>query len=132
MAGRGIVVGFVAFVAVVAGCSGDDGEAAPEASTSSTEGTTAPARPAVDLTGITVSDPVVGGATGAPQNAAPQDLAAAGYVEEEFFVSGTATAYRAAGDLGRDGRWVAEAADTSPSLEAISIVRKPGYRSRKR
>ena len=39
------------------------------------------------------------------------DLAPLGYVEEEFFVSGTATAYTSAAPLGSDGRWTATPGD---------------------
>ena len=41
------------------------------------------------------------------------DLASFGYVEEEFFVAGTATSYTSASPLGTDGRWTATPADTA-------------------
>jgi hypothetical protein len=52
------------------------------------------------------------------------DLAAADYVEEEFFVEGTATAYSAAGAFLSDGRWVAAPASSAPYTTRI-LVRRP-------
>src|SRR5262249_45170901 len=52
------------------------------------------------------------------------DLTAEGYVEEEFFVEGTATAYTSAGVLGSDGRWPATPAATAPYKTRI-VVRRP-------
>ena len=37
------------------------------------------------------------------------DVASLGYVAEEFFISGSASSYRSAAELGPDGRWSAEA-----------------------
>jgi hypothetical protein len=41
------------------------------------------------------------------------DIASVGYVAEEFFVSGSASSYAAAGELGPDGRWSAAPAATA-------------------
>ena len=67
---------------------------------------TALARPAgADVPRPLVEGPVTGGA-GKPFLAATSfDLAQVGYTEEEFFISGTATAYSAAGAFTSDGRW---------------------------
>ena len=40
-----------------------------------------------------VTGPITGGSTGKPFTAAPLDLASYGYVEQEYFFAGTATAY---------------------------------------
>jgi hypothetical protein len=52
----------------------------------------------------TLTGPVTGGAHGFPGTATPVDLAAHGYVEQEFFLSGAATAYQEVGTWGSDGR----------------------------
>jgi hypothetical protein len=51
------------------------------------------------------------------------DLARFGYVEQEFFVSGTATAYTA-GDLPVDGRWTVTPGDTASYVTRM-LVRRP-------
>jgi Alpha/beta hydrolase domain len=52
------------------------------------------------------------------------DLAAAGYVEEEFFVEGTARAFSAAGAFLSDGRWAVVPASSAPYRTRI-LVRRP-------
>lgn len=61
---------------------------------------------------------------GVPQTATPIDLSSAGYVEDEFFVSGEATSYSAAGEFGLDGHWDAAPASTAPFTTRI-LVRRP-------
>jgi hypothetical protein len=77
------------------------------------------ARRSVELTG-----PVSGGSHGFPQTSAAVDLAAAGYVEREYFLSGSATAYRKQGTWSGDGRW-AVAEDTTAPYETRLLVRSP-------
>src|SRR5262245_61196882 len=52
------------------------------------------------------------------------DWSSYGYVEEEFFVAGTATAYTTTGTLTSDGMWTASAGDTAPYVTRI-LVRRP-------
>ncbi len=52
------------------------------------------------------------------------DLSAYGYVEEEFFVSGTATSFTSPVPLGADGRWTALPGDTAEYVTRI-LVRRP-------
>lgn len=52
------------------------------------------------------------------------DLASLGYVEQEFFVAGTATAYTSADPLGADGVWTATPGDTAGYVTRI-LVRRP-------
>src|SRR3546814_17691338 len=52
-----------------------------------------------------VEGPVAGGRRGAIYGAFHGDMAAHGYIEEEYFVAGTAQSFRPVGELGRDGRW---------------------------
>ncbi|WIM86819.1 alpha/beta hydrolase domain-containing protein [Candidatus Mycobacterium wuenschmannii] len=52
-----------------------------------------------------------------------------GYVAEEFFVSGTASSYQAAGELGPDGRWSAEpAAAASYTTRIVTLTPKDASR----
>jgi hypothetical protein len=106
-------------LSLLAACSGDDGEAAPEGS-AATSTTAAPS-----LVGdATVSGPLIGGQHGFPQTSTPVDLAAAGYVEEEFLLEGEATSYRYVDEPTEAGDWAAEAADTAPYTTRI-LVRRP-------
>lgn len=123
----------------VAACSDDDGDdaaesAAPttsmpvgdEASDPTTTTTAADqAEQEADVPGreLTVTGPITGG-RGVMQTATPIDLAAADYVEEEYFLSGEATSYAPVGELGLDGRWEAEPAATAPFTTRF-IVRRP-------
>src|SRR4051794_22516912 len=54
---------------------------------------------------LTITGPVTGGAHGWPFGRALVDLDTYGYVEEEWFLDGTATAYAVEGEMTRDGRW---------------------------
>ena len=51
------------------------------------------------------------------------DEAEVGYRETEFFVSGTATSYTSTGELGEDGVWSVQPADTAPYKTRIVVVR---------
>lgn len=51
------------------------------------------------------------------------DLAEVGYVYEEFFISGTATAYTSAGALGADGVWSATPGETAAYKTRIIVFR---------
>ncbi|HSP02201.1 MAG TPA: alpha/beta hydrolase domain-containing protein [Acidimicrobiales bacterium] len=103
------------------GCSDDD--AGPTATstepttTSTTTSTTAPAPPRPD---VTVTGPV----PGTPQTSAAAGLEEAGYVEEEFFVSGTAQAFDAEDELGDDGRWSLTVREEAPYTTRI-LVKRP-------
>lgn len=52
------------------------------------------------------------------------DLESVGYVVEEYFLSGSATAFDAAGPLGEDGRWNATRHDAAEYTTRI-VVRRP-------
>jgi hypothetical protein len=67
---------------------------------------------------------VTGPIEGAPANAMPASFADRGYVEEEYFLSGEATAYAPVGELGLDGAWEVEPAGTSPYTTRV-VVRRP-------
>src|SRR4030095_7303512 len=76
-----------------------------------------------------VPSPMVSGPITSPGSAfitppSTLDWSSYGYVEEEFFVAGTATAYTAAAALSSDGLWTASAGDTAPYVTRI-LVRRP-------
>lgn len=51
------------------------------------------------------------------------DLADVGFVQEEFFLSGTASSFRNVGELGRDGRWEAEPAEEADYRTRVVVYR---------
>ena len=71
----------------------------------------------------TVTGPVTGG-TGQPNLIATGfDLADAGYVAEEYFIEGTATAYDAAKPLTSNGKWAVKPVSTAPYKTRIVVYR---------
>lgn len=73
---------------------------------------------------VDFSGPVLAGSIIEPACVVPFDLAANGYVEEEFLASGTACAYVLAGQERTDGQWTAQASDTAGFCTRI-VVRRP-------
>ncbi|MEO8538111.1 MAG: alpha/beta hydrolase domain-containing protein [bacterium] len=73
----------------------------------------------------TVSGPITGGSKGWPFAASQLDVASYGYVENEYFLEGTATRYRLAtgAELSRDGHWNVEAADQAPFRTRMLVYR---------
>jgi hypothetical protein len=72
-----------------------------------------------------VTGPVTGGDPDVPANAMPEPLLKQyHYSEREFFIQGTATAYRPVGTWGENGRWAVAPASTAPYKTRI-IVRAP-------
>lgn len=73
-----------------------------------------------------VTGPITGGRRGRPFGSAFRDLAAAGYVEEEYFIEGRAARYRLAGgaDPAFDGRWDVEETGILPYRTRL-LVRRP-------
>jgi hypothetical protein len=116
---RATIACFLLALAALAACSDDSGdEVASERAGGSTD-TTAAGIPGAELA------PLEGGeglflATGSGAS----DLDAAGYVEEEFAASGTATSYRSRGDLPADGRFDLEA-DQDAEYRTRLVVRRP-------
>ncbi len=74
-----------------------------------------------------VPDPVVNGPIpGAPNVPNPLiDISAFGYVEEEFFVSGSATSYTSAVPLTQDGFWNAVPGGFNEPYTTRIVVRRP-------
>ena len=76
--------------------------------------------------GAEVSGPVTGGAKGAPFNAPAVDVAARGYVVEEFFLDGTAHGYelKDSATYSPDGQWATQRSkETAPFRTRILVVR---------
>jgi hypothetical protein len=83
------------------------------------------AAPAAGAQKQPVPDPTVNGPIpGERTSLSAVDLDAHGYVEEEFFVEGTARAYEPAGQLGQDGRWTVQTTTTAPYRTRV-LVRRP-------
>ena len=102
-------------------------ESAALAAAGSSEGarTSSPSsggKPRVQL--ATLEGPITVGELSPPADPRPLDLSSIGYVQEEFFASGTATGYAADGDLGGDGRWKFTPTSTAP-YNTRFIVRRP-------
>jgi hypothetical protein len=82
-----------------------------------------PAGPSADLTptsggnGVYLGEPI------------PVNLERAGYVEREYFASGTATSYSATSPLAEDGRWSFAPDGTAPYRTRV-LVRRPSDRAR--
>ncbi|HEY8527618.1 MAG TPA: alpha/beta hydrolase domain-containing protein [Acidimicrobiales bacterium] len=115
----------VGVLAAGAACSSsDDEDAGGAGGADETEERAGPV-PGEDVARPTVTGPIEGGAQDGPFNAMPSGLAEEyGYVEEEFVLEGEATAYRAEGELGEDGRWSVAEAGTGPYATRV-IVRRP-------
>ncbi|MCW2529463.1 MAG: signal peptide-containing protein [Pseudonocardiales bacterium] len=73
---------------------------------------------------LTITGPISGGKYDRPFGTALVDLAAHGYVEEEFFFEGEAPRYRPVGELGLDGVWTVERSDSVP-FKTRALVRRP-------
>jgi len=72
-----------------------------------------------------VPHPTVNGPIpGQPASLSAVDLGPRGYVEQEFFVQGTARAYEPAGPLNQDGRWNVQPTTTAPYRTRV-LVRRP-------
>src|SRR5262245_16440632 len=69
-----------------------------------------------------------GGAFIAPPGSV--DLAGSGYLEEEYFMSGTARAYVASGPLRDDGKWTAARNGESADYVTRILVRRPSTPSK--
>jgi hypothetical protein len=71
----------------------------------------------------TLTGPITVGHVVEPLSAQPVDLAASGYVEQEFFAAGTATAFKA-DSMPSDGKWTITPTTTAGYKTRI-IVRRP-------
>ncbi|MDQ1385307.1 MAG: hypothetical protein QOG65_2686, partial [Actinomycetota bacterium] len=89
--------------------------------TRSTPSTRAPAPPGP---AATLSGPITGGNGVSLLSATAVDLKQAAYTEAEYFASGSAQSFKAAGSQGTDGRWTV-APDAKAPYRTRIIVRRP-------
>lgn len=82
------------------------------------------AAPADGEPGVTISGPVCEGAHGWAYGAYFGDIGKYNYIEEEYFLSGTAQSWRPVGELAGDGAWTVELQDAEP-YETRILVRRP-------
>ncbi len=144
--GIGLVAAAVALTVMLAACSSSAPTADPQArstvppdATEVARGTVAPTTArdnrlssprGADVARPSISGPVTGGVRGQPFNAMPHALAEQhGYIEEEYFISGQATAYSSSGSPDREGAWVATPRSTAPYTTRL-LVRRPADASR--
>lgn len=130
----------VALLVMVAACGGGDSDATTSSDTtvsvtepgSSAPSTTAAADVAPDgytsdfdptAVGVAEVRPLEGG-NGTPVVGAASPVDPFGYVEEEFVISGTASALEANGALSEDGMWDVRPGETAPFTTRI-VVRRP-------
>ena len=102
----------------LAACSGDDREGGDGAADTTTTAIERPAGPVAELSLLTAGTGVNLVAT------RPVDLEAAGYEEEEYAASGTATSYRSVGELPADGAYDLEP-DQTADYRTRLVVRRP-------
>lgn len=72
----------------------------------------------------TVTGPITGGNGGTLLGVSVLDLPSLDYVQEEFFLSGTASAYTSATPLTSDGQWTVKPVSPAPYTTRI-VVRRP-------
>jgi hypothetical protein len=101
--------------------SSSDGGGSADRSTTTTAAA-APREPKVSP--ATLDGPITVGQLSGPADPRPIDLDAIGYVQEEFFASGDATAYTERQAAGSDGRWAVQPAGIAP-YKTRFIVRRP-------
>jgi hypothetical protein len=81
-------------------------------------------RPTLSGSGPLVTGPIKGGERGYPFGAYFGDIRSIGYVEEEFFIEGTATHYVPVTELTSDGKWNLRPQDPAAYKTRI-LVRRP-------
>jgi hypothetical protein len=72
-----------------------------------------------------ISGPLTVGTISEPACMVRFDLAANGYVEDEFLAAGTACGYDVQGDASADGHWACGAADDTAPYRTRVLVRRP-------
>lgn len=111
----------VALLVVAAGCSsGSDDSSTPATTVVAMVGPPIENGAAVP----TVQGPVTGGKGATVLGPGGFDLASVGYQQEEYFISGDASAYVADGALASDGDWTASKGTMAPYTTRV-VVRRP-------
>ena len=118
------LLSLLACTAILAtGCSDDQPAGSPP--TDPTATSPAPTAPPEDVGGVAMPDVTVRGPIdGTPLTSARDAAEAAGYVEEEYFVSGIAHSFVPDGDLDPDGRWTLTTGSEAPYTTRI-LVKRP-------
>jgi hypothetical protein len=119
--GKLVVTALVVFV-LAAACSSSDGDDAGRSDAPTTP-TTVPAREPM-VQAATLEGPISAGEISPPFDPRSTDLAELGYVESEWFASGTATRYAQDGERSADGRWHITPDGTAP-YKTRMVVRMP-------
>ena len=113
----------VLIVPVLAAC-GKGKEATPTPIATQTPTATTSTVPTIEASIPTVEGPITGpGAPFLTNTLSDQALASAGYEAKEYFVSGTATSYRAVNDLQANGMWEVEPAESAAYKTRILVYR---------
>jgi hypothetical protein len=116
----GVGVALVAAFAMTAiGCTSDSSKPSAASSSSSPPAERKPTVQPASLEG-----PITVGTLSPPADPRPIDLNAIGYTQEEFFASGTATAYSSPSPLSPDGKWTVTPSTSAP-YKTRFIVRRP-------
>ena len=116
---RAIVLLIALTLAATACTSSGDDDTTKEATT------TTIAKPRTPkVTPAALEGPITVGQLSGPADPRAVDLDAIGYVQDEFFASGTARTFTGDADPSRDGRWNARPAGTAP-YKTRFIVRRP-------
>src|SRR6478609_2867917 len=129
-AASALVIPVLLVVGVLAGCASDSDGAAPSSTTAAAPG---PSKQAEALAGrldsvakADVSGPVTGGTYDVPYLGMPEAwFDEYGYTEEEYFLTGEASAYSADGTLSTDGKWKVAATDETAPYTTRVVVRRP-------
>lgn len=130
-AATALVITTFLLTASATGCTSDD-----RSGSDSPRTTTTAAGPSEDAKALAtrleavpkaeVSGPVTGGKYDVPYLGMPEAwFDRYGYTEEEFFLSGDATAYSADGTLSTDGKWKVSATDETAPYTTRVVVRRP-------
>ena len=114
-----IATAMILAVTTVAACSSDDADGDTDGDEPATEAVERPDGPAAEL-----SEPLTGGDGPFTAVGRQIDVTSEGFVEEEYAVSGTATSYRAVGELPADGTYELEE-DADAEYRTRILVRRP-------
>jgi len=106
-----------------------NGQLSSGSPSSSTAGPAPAAVRKVTATAATLEGPITTGEFNGPADPRPIDLAAAGYVQEEYFAGGTASSYASSGERSADGHWTVTPSGSAP-YKTRFVVRRPKDPSR--
>ena len=126
-----LVIALALLPALLVGCTSDSSDGASTgSSTSTTEAAASGGAALADrfeaVPAAEVEGPITGGKYDVPYLGMPEGWDEEyGYTEDEFFLSGEATAYAADGTLTTDGQWDVAATDETAPYNTQVVVRRP-------